>query len=319
MIEQEGIIIEGLENEILITGNPILVRIKGVYQQIPMQKAFIHLVNNSVKAIPPGLQPVKFDFFPNSDGEIIFDLAPMVKAYFSLPDGSDYLGLFNPNLNNFTIHISAYRYDSEEIQIDPIQMKFIRAHFDGYKTNVEMINDTLLLSSEKSPYWNDYAVTANYQKIFEGEIIDTDLYENPQDYFFQKEDVRGCDNTLIRFLNHQGGYSFYLFEKSSRNMTSESGQHTSRNIFNEKTISYNYSGGNQEKEITLNSEVKSIYFDHIADLISSPFVEIYDNSESYWKQIKPLSNSITEDSSRKVFDVSYSFRFFNDLNRKIWQ
>lgn len=228
-----------------------------------------------------------FTCYADQNNQAFVNIQSVVKGLFDVPNGID---------KNYTkIRITITSNDGTSINFTKY---FIRG---GRRVNnvnqTATPNQTLRLASQL-PVWagypvNDYYLNPNYSISILGLADVTGI-----DY----RRVKGCNNQYIKFLNQNGGYSFWLFE-------SFTDKHSGSNLgslidSSNKQLDL---GTNNQNELTAYSKIPAIYKQYADDLIVSQDIYIYKNAN--WEKIFLKSNSIDLDNVKKAYSVNIQFDY----------
>ena len=203
--------IQGLSEDWLYVNNPIYIRIYNFGANVPLNVILTLTTNTESKTMK---------YYP-FDGEIIFDIAPLIKSMFRKPiNNLNYTGVTNTinTIQKFTILLTV-TYSDNSTETQTYTRRFIRGGKIGQKNNVQASLGSINYNGF-IPVWDAYPVA--YYLItnhVEGRIrkipIDSTLssWANYElDFQIRKLQVKSADGAYIKYLNQSGGYSYWLFE-----------------------------------------------------------------------------------------------------------
>lgn len=229
-----------------------------------------------------------FTCYADQNNKAFVNIQSVVKGLYDVPNGID------KNYTKIRITITDNNGTSINFTKD-----FIRG---GRRVNdvnqTAMPNQTLRLASQL-PVWagypvNDYYLNPNYSISALGLADVTGI-----DY----RRVKGCNNQYIKFLNQNGGYSFWLFESF---VNKETG--TGIGTLIDSTNKLLDLGAESRSELSVYSKIPQPYKQYINDLIVSQDVYLYRNAQ--WEKIFVKSNSVEIDNVKKAYSVNLQL----DLN-----
>lgn len=230
----------------------------------------------------------KFTCYTDQLNSAFLNIQPIVKSLFDVPNGQD--------KTTSKIKITITGNDGTSINFTK---DFIRGGVRTNNVNQTTTSNKSLRLFNTLPVWsgfpvNDYFLNPDYSvSVLSLADISNIDYKR----------VRGCNNQYIKFLNQNGGYSFWLFESFS-NKENGSGI----GFLVDKNNNLLDLGTDSKSGISLYSKIPQNYKQYAADLIVSPDVYIYKNSN--WEKIFLKSNNIDFDNVKKVYSVNLQF----DLN-----
>lgn len=313
--------IQGLANDWLLINNPIYMRIYDMAENTSMVQMVLTTTIGGVESSRI------FKYFP-FDNEIIFDLAPLIKSMYNKPsDNNNYSTQTNINtIQKFTIVFNGYVWNtstnSYDITTTTYTKRFVRGGKFNYENNVQA-NIGNLQPSAVLPIWEGYP-SAYYQLTNhpDGRInkipIDT---ESDTFYFYTEEikklQIKSENGAYIKFLNQNGGYSYWLFEVNETKLKTKNSDYYIRpypNSSSQWQTRFDNStqivdlGNKTEKEISVSSVVHQEFIEIIEHLMYSHDVAIWINNK--WIKLLTSSNSMTYDNNKQVYDVSFSFDMY---------
>lgn len=236
-----------------------------------------------------------FTCYADQNNKAFVNIQSIVKGLFDVPNGID------KNYTKIRITITANNSDSINFTKD-----FIRG---GRRVNdvnkTATPNQTLRLASTL-PVWagypvNDYYLNPNYSISILG-LADVSGIDYRR--------VKGCNNKYLKFLNQNGGYSFWLFESF---VDKHSGTNLGSLIdSSNKQLDL---GTYNQNELSAYSKIPAIYKQYADDLIVSQDIYIYKNAN--WEKIFLKSNSIDFDNVKKAYSVNIQFDYKYRLNTSL--
>lgn len=229
-----------------------------------------------------------FTCYADQNNKAFVNIQSVVKGLFDVPNGID---------KNYTkIRITITSNDGTSINFTKDFIRGGRRVNDVNQTSTP--NQTLRLASQL-PVWagypaNDYYLNPNYSISILGLADITGI-----DY----RRVKGCNNQYIKFLNQNGGYSFWLFESFANKETG-----TGIGTLIDSTNKLLDLGAESRSELSVYSKIPQLYKQYINDLIVSQDVYLYRNAQ--WEKIFVKSNSVEIDNVKKAYSVNLQL----DLN-----
>ena len=220
------------------------------------------------------------------------NLQPIVKSMMSVPDGEYYN-------NSFTFEI---RIETDNSYSLNVFKSFIRGGVRTNDINKSLTPNQGLRVASTVPVWSgypvfDYRINAYYiiEQIAQASISDID-----------NRRTKGCNNIYVKFLNQNGGYSFWLFEsfiKRESNVNLGYSVNTSVN----KLVDL---GNESKNNVSVYSKIPKNYLRYAQDLIISPDIYIYTPEESnVWTKVFSKNNSVEFDNIKKVYSVFLNLEF----------
>lgn len=286
------IIVEGIEADRYYVNNPIVI---SMFSDVSAESYTITFQNdtNQKTSVPAVI-------YASPSGVAKIDIAPYIKSLFDYPE--DYPLYISPNqivrnANDFTITIQSG--GAETI----MERTFIRGGKYTTLTNESTATGTTCRPTELLPVWDNYP-TADY-------ILDTDntirkirlneVAESKRDY----RRARGCNSLYVKFLNQQGGYCHWLFESHEETLTNNNlGGFVRDNSVDDL-------GNESASKLSIYSKVPEYYKGYLKDLVVSP--EIYIYRETEWERVRSGKNTFKFDNisrsyvGRINFEIDYRF------------
>lgn len=230
-----------------------------------------------------------FVSYTDINNTININIQPIIKSLFLVPDGG------TNNSTKIRISITASGSGTN--------IQFIKSFIRGGK-RVNDINQTGITSeslrvSEMLPVWSGfpcYDYMLDYDYVIQQQNLS--IVENI-DY----RRIKGCNNIYLKFLNQNGGYSFWLFESYS-----EKESNTPLGSFIGENNNLVDLGSESKSGLQIYSKIPKEYKQYAFDLIVSPDIYVYQNAN--WKKVFLKSNSVEKDNIKKVYTVNINI----DLN-----
>jgi len=257
--------ISGLNNDRYMVNNPIWVDIKYIANDV--KYVLISIVPILDPGEPQNTIPTRLRLYPDFNRSLYFDLSECIKAFFKRPNHPESIAngqSLGTNYIKAQITLTGVKNDGQTQTYLTVARNFIRGGEESYRTNVTAAHGQVLKESTKIPRWPGYPV-AKY-------IIDKALIQYysiiPASETVQRK-VVGCNPVYIRFLNTQGGYSFWLFEQYTINKKSAKPKIlTGREGFTSL-------GHKIDWTLNVESRVDSEYFQTFRALCESPEVHVW--------------------------------------------
>lgn len=230
-----------------------------------------------------------FVSYTDINNTININIQPIIKSLFLVPDGG------TNNSTKIRISITASGSGTN--------IQFIKSFIRGGK-RVNDINQTGITSeslrvSEMLPVWSGfpcYDYMLDYDYVIQQQnlsIVDNIDYRR----------IKGCNNIYLKFLNQNGGYSFWLFESYSEKESNT----PLGSIIGENNNLVDL-GSESKSGLQIYSKIPKEYKQYAFDLIVSADVYVYQNAS--WKKVFLKSNSVEKDNIKKVYTVNINI----DLN-----
>lgn len=244
---------------------------------------------------------------------IKFNISALVKWLIGEPsETSDYLTLtpYDILTNYLKANVVVKRYyytpGSTVLTYDvaDVNKVFVRAGERVNKLNLTLSPGQILRPTVKLPVWPGYP-TAEYTLAPTGEI----LKNNNLNTVVNKEYrlVRGCNNAYVKFLNQDGGYSYWLFGSVKTN--SDTTPLGSANVLTDVTDF----GAKLDIDKELISRVEANYMPLILDLKDSPEVYLYTGAGEFTR-VKLKGNTSKETNKNKVYEVTIKLEILTNYN-----
>lgn len=288
-------------NSLYFTGNDIWARI---YETSVLQRTFVKSLTVQVEGVNG-----EFKYYPSDQGDFHINLSPIVRLAFEQPQQ-------DPDYVNPTPYVSTTNFAKKKVIFTVNKTygtesvnrtsNFIRGYKRTNGSNITADYDKYLTNSDKIPVWPGYPSAGYivYNPVNAAPGTTTNIYKviNLPSSIKEIMRIKGCESTYVKFMNSQGGYSSWLFEKREQSHKNE------QLGYSETRQGYTDFGSYGENEHKLQSKVPERYFGLIQDLIESPEVYIYNPSAAIaadkWQRIILEDNTITENTWDSVYQVS---------------
>lgn len=249
--------------------------------------------------------------YPDSEFSAQLGLQAIIKSLFSYPaDAQGYIlpDQVVPNANKYKISIYYNPADddgnptSEVLGFETIKT-FVRGGHRTTKTN-RTLGLNILNITDKLPLWIGYD-TAEYY-IDSQNLIRKRLLADIPASRIQVMRSKGCNETYVKFLNQNGGYSNWLFESHTNN---ESNTNQGGFIRNNNVDDL---GNEADFKLNVWSKVPKDYKQIILDLIISP--EIYAMIDGVMVRVRSGRNSMEYDNIKRSYATKIAIEVDNRFN-----
>lgn len=242
-----------------------------------------------------------------------FNISALVKWLIGTPsETSDYTNLtpYDILTNYLKANLVVRRYyyppSSTVLVYDEANVNkvFVRAGERVNKLNLTLSPGQILRPTVKLPIWPGYPA-AEYTLAPTGEIIKNNNLNTVPNKEYKL--VRGCNNAYLKFLNQDGGYSYWLF--GSVKTTSNVDPLGSANVLTEVTDF----GATEELQKDLISRVEEYYMPLLLDLKVSPEVYLYAGAGTFTR-VKLKDNTTRQTNKSKVYEVTIKLEILTNFN-----
>lgn len=293
------------------------LELNGYYINNPLYIEVSDLINTKyieVSLAYAGASSVTYKLYPDLQGKVLVNVASMVRVILPLPvANTDYTNNTTENtVHELSITIKEYKTDNTSTEQSFVK-KFVRGGKIGNLINQVAQVGVTLTNSKKLPVWKGkpvalYNMTKDLTVGKHPIVVNTNFYDDNYNIDVEIQTTRYVDGVYLKFLNSLGGYSYWLFERSSTKIKSDNiGYYVTPTISGEVV---NDMGQEVQEESTAESVVKAEYIGIIKDLITSS--EVYQfTGDNNWERIILDGNSLTVNPAKKVYDVSISYKRHN--------
>ena len=240
-----------------------------------------------------------------NNNTLTFDLAIMIKALMRKPQANfNYSELtpypINTNYGKYKIELVRYYTPENENVITAgssigIVKTFIRGGVIDQAHNVTAIENVPLRNCERLPVWQGYP-TAEY-RLINGEIIQiNDLTNVIKEYRPQPD----CNAYYFKFKNKKGGYSYWMFNKSKFDTSANNVGYS--DVYGEITDF----GSNVSRTHEVSGKIPYAFKGLAYDLLTSSETYLYEGNNK-WTRVIQKSNKLTDNTNKRVFDVTFKF------------
>lgn len=230
----------------------------------------------------------QFISYADVNNNAFINIQSVVKSLFDVPNGST---------NNSTkIQISITSNDGTNITF---VKDFVRGGKRVNETNQTISPNQTLRLAEKLPVWSgfpiyDYFLSSAY-------VIQQQNLADVSNIDYKR--IKGCNNVYVKFLNQNGGYSYWLFESYAKKESNNPLGYVINGSNNMVDL-----GSESDNDLQIYSKIPKEYRQYALDIIISPDVYAYRNGT--WEKIFMKSNSNEYDNIKKVYSVNINI----DLN-----
>lgn len=230
----------------------------------------------------------QFISYADTNNNVLVNIQSVVKSLFDVPNGTT---------NNSTkIQISISANDGSSIVF---VKDFVRGGKRVNDTNQTISPNQTLRLSEKLPVWSGFPVYDFF--LSSSYIVQQQNLSDVSNIDYKR--IKGCNNVYVKFLNQNGGYSFWLFESYTKKESNNPSGYVVDG--SKKMIDL---GSDSENSLQIYSKIPADYKQYALDIIVSPDVYAYRNGD--WEKIFMKSNSNEYDNIKKVYAVNINI----DLN-----
>ena len=242
-----------------------------------------------------------------------FNISALVKWLIGSPsETTDYTNLTPYDiLTNYlkaNVVVKRYYYPPNSTvlvyDVADVNKVFVRAGERVNKLNLTLSPGQILRPTVKLPVWPGYP-TAEYTLAPTGEILKNNNLSTVANKEYKL--VRGCNNAYVKFLNQDGGYSYWLFGSVKTSDTTDSLGRA--NVLTEVTDF----GASEDTEKELISRVEAYYMPLMRDLKASPEVYLYTGAGEFTR-VKLKGNTSRETNKSKVYEVNVKLEVLTNFN-----
>lgn len=291
------VIIKGLSADGYLINNPIVIT-----AEVPMMSRVDVIFANLTTGQNSGILTY---FASPTNGEAKIDISKPIKALMEAPNEEAILtdSVIVNTTAKFQIAMQSYDADGDTDDVT-ITKTFVRGGKIGNGKNLTAVANQSTRITPVIPYFNGYPIYEYFmQSNFK--VQKTILTEfNFDNLELINRDT--CNGIYIKFLNQNGGYSFWLFDDQVNNIASSPLGYTN-NISNVTDF-----GLEVESKFSLTTKISAKYIDFLIHLSVSPDVSYFAEDRS-WKKIRCLGGTIPKDSGKKVYKVTMSFEQFTNF------
>lgn len=230
----------------------------------------------------------QFISYADVNNNAFVNIQSVVKSLLDVPNGST---------NNSTkIQISITANDGTNITFTK---DFVRGGKRVNETNQTISPNQTLRLSEKLPVWSGFPVNDYF--LSSGYVIQEQNLADVTNIDYKR--IKGCNNVYIKFLNQNGGYSYWLFES----YTKKESNNPLGYVINAQNNMVDL-GSESDNDLQIYSKIPKEYRQYALDIIVSPDIYAYRNGT--WEKLFMKSNSNEYDNIKKVYSVNINI----DLN-----
>lgn len=250
-------------------------------------------------------QSVNSRMYYFNNNTLTFDLSIMIKALMRKPQANfNYSELtpyaINTNYGRYKVQLTRYRTpeNSNVVSADAdieLNRTFIRGGVIDQAHNITAIENVPLRNCERLPVWQGYP-TAEY-RLVNGEILQYNDLTNVLKEFRPQPD---CNAYYFKFKNKKGGYSYWMFNKSKFDTIANNVGYS--DVYGEITDF----GSNISRTNEVSGKIPYAFKGLAYDLLTSSETYLYEG-DSKWTRVIQKSNKITDNTNKRVFDVTFKF------------
>lgn len=303
VVVPDAISVSGLSSDRYLINNEINAEITSDITPIYYKTIITNLSNQQVST---GLIS-----YPDFNSSVRLSLQSVIKSLFDYPSDTDNYIIVDqivPNSNKFKIQIYYNPPDEEgnttsEVLGYETTKTFIRGGKRTTLTN-QTISNGIIRITDKLPVWAGYD-TADYYLDTQNLIRKIILAQVPAEQIDYRR-TKGCNETYVKFLNQNGGYSNWLFESHTNN---EGNTNQGGFIRDNKVDDL---GNEADFKLNVWAKVPKDYKQIILDLIISP--EIYAMIDGVMVRVRSGRNSMIYDNIKRSYSVNINFEVDNRFN-----
>ncbi len=297
------ITVTGLESDRYLINNEININITADQNIVYFKTILTNLTNQQVST--------NLITYPDSLNSADLGLQSIIKSLFNYPgDAEGYVvpDQIVPNSNKYKISVYFNEADVDgnpttEVLGFETTKNFIRGGKRTTLTN-QTIDAGLITPIDKLPVWRGYETAEYYidgQNLIRKRILSDVSSSN-----IQEMRPKGCNQTYVKFLNQNGGYSNWLFEShaNTENNTNQGG-FIRDNVVDDL-------GNETDYKLQVSAKVPKAFIQLILDLIISP--EIYATIDGVFVRVRSGRNSRTYDNIKRSYAVDINFEVDNRFN-----
>ena len=220
--------------------------------------------------------------YASPSGTARVNISPILKSMF---------GASNSNVFKITRILSS---NGASISLE---RTFIRGGERSLFTNRNSANNIYLNPALKYPVFNGYPITFYYLNgdYTISQIPQADVPLSVIEY----RNTRTCNGTYVKFLNQMGGYSYWYFESSSDNESSDNlGGFVRENLPNDL-------GNEVNNQIKAFSKFPKEYVMIAKDLAVSGDVYVFKNGQ--FQRCRNTKSSIEIDQNKRAYSMTFKF------------
>lgn len=232
-------------------------------------------------------------FYTGPTRQISVDLRDVIKGMFPEPHHPETFynnTILERNFQTYDIEVSESVGDTILIP----NKTFIRGGLEVQRNNVTINSGSTLRVTEKMPVWKGFPFS-KYILSQEGKI---EILVSAGFREIELQRSLGRNPIYVRFLNTMGGYSFWLFENYTEQVSTES-----QDVIKRRERDFHL-GSNSNTQITVEGRVKRRYYNIIKSLLKSPEIHIYEKFGNEWTLCSADSNSVDLNNYEEIQNVS---------------
>lgn len=259
--------VTGLTSDRYLIQNPIWIDIKEIPSDVRYMRVTLSPVGFAGDDVNPAPEPVSIRLRPHNQ-VVYFDLARWVRGMLPSPAHPTPLvdGMSVPNnVIKVQVKVASVLEDLTTSETRTFTKTFVRGGRWNRKSNLSIAAGTVLKVTDKIPYWPGYPV-AKYTLNSAGTIIYNSIVAAS---LLDKRRPVGCNPVYMRFLNRDGGYSFWLFESYQLR------KKTDKTTAIERRGVLRTTGNEPSYTLELRGRVEREYYQLMRSLAESPEVAIY--------------------------------------------
>lgn len=311
-----NITVDGMNSTNYLINNDIIIRLgydalRGGYFRLQLENQTTGKSTNFITAQQ------------GADGSALINLSPIIKGIFSYPTMK-----INALFSSFNFHNGC---DTIKINISYINgagqvnytvtKRFIRGGKRTDRTNLT-VPLGYLMPTPKLPVWTGRELTIS--QLTPNGIQITSLADFPEANKVYMQ-TKGCDSTYVKFINQNGGYSYWLFENITDSESNGAlgsyvriGGGISDGASSVSRIStktgYQDLGNTSDVTLSLSSKVPAEFLPYMNDLVISPDIYFYDTKLNMWHHATSARNTVPRESNRKAYQVKINLNVDNRFN-----
>lgn len=235
------------------------------------------------------------------NGRVLFDLAPAVRMLSQLPNG-------NAVVTSFSVSVDGYNLNDIQVETSSFNLRAIRGGVMANVVNQSPVSGKVLSASNKVPFWPGYYFAFDYLNIVGNvsriSFVPTESYHDSAhnvdivQMMTKKGNPEG--NKYFKYLNANGGYSYWLFEESETQTKSKHiGYYRQPSV---SGVKLNDMGHTIEVTSSATTTINAEWITHLAPITYSSDVYLLEGME--WKKVIVSDNNVKYNANKKTYEVS---------------
>jgi hypothetical protein len=300
-------IISGLNSDLYLINNPIWVDVSAIADDVKYLEITITDRTKSAEVVVYNT----LRLYNNGD-KAAYNLQEIIKGNFPEPKYVDVLegGVIYSSYRFLDISFKEVKGQGVYGETQLFTKTFIRGGEESQKSNINLSIGSKLQMAEKIPVWGGYPY-AQYSINQSRQVVANKFLGESE--LEQMILPKGCNPLYVRFLNSKGGYSHWLFESFTKNVSVSSLSNIAR-----RSGSFHL-GTKSQYSLTGETRLKRRYYDLMKSLLKSPEVYLYNQYGVTWAKASVGSNEFEENNFEDMQKISVSFNIeLNENPSVLW-